>query len=69
MSVRARAYALREQVDDAVRALAAAEAEGACYVTASGRAREVVADLLALSQPPPRALADLQARLAGSAAG
>jgi hypothetical protein len=65
----ARAYALREQVDDAVRALAAAEAEGACYVTASGRAREVVADLLALSQPPPRALADLQARLAGSAAG
>jgi hypothetical protein len=65
----ARAYALREQVDDAVRALAAAEAEGACYVTASGRAREVVADLLALSQPPPRALADLQARLASSAAG
>jgi transcriptional regulator with XRE-family HTH domain len=65
----ARAYALREQVDEAVRALAAAEAEGAGYVTASGRAREVIADLLVLSQPPARTLADLQARLAGSAAG
>ncbi len=65
----ARAHALREQVDDAVRALAAAEAEGTCYVTASGRARKVIADLLVLSQPPARALADLQARLAGSAAG
>jgi hypothetical protein len=65
----ARAYALREQVDEALRALAAAEAEGACYVTASGRAREVIAGLLVLSQPPPRALADRQARLAGSAAG
>jgi transcriptional regulator with XRE-family HTH domain len=65
----ARAHALRGQVGEAVGALAAAQALGPCYVAGSSRAREVIAELLGLAQPPPRALADLQARLARSAAG
>ena len=65
----ARAHALRGQVDEAVGALAAAEALGSRYVAGSSRARAVIADLLGRAQPPPRALADLQARLARSAAG
>jgi transcriptional regulator with XRE-family HTH domain len=65
----ARAHVLRGQVDEAIGALAAAEALGPSYVAASSRARQVIADLLGLAQPPPRALADLQARLARPAAG
>jgi len=65
----ARAHALRGQVDEAVAALAAAQALGTCHVAGSSRAREVIASLLAYRQPPPRALADLQARLTDSAAG
>lgn len=65
----ARAHALRGQIGEAVGALAAAEALGPCYVAGSSRAREVIADLLGRAQPPPRALADLQARLARNAAG
>lgn len=65
----ARAFALRQQVDRAVAALTEAEAIGASYVRGSSRVRQVVADLMALPGPPPTVLADLQARLGGSAAG
>ena len=65
----ARAHTLRGQVTDAVGALAAAQALGSCYVAGSSRAREVIADLLTVAQPPPKALTDLQARLARPAAG
>jgi transcriptional regulator with XRE-family HTH domain len=65
----ARAFTLREQVEEATDALARAEAIGAAHVRNSDRAREVIADLLELHDPPPTALADLQARLVGSASG
>jgi Helix-turn-helix domain len=64
----ARAFALREQVDGAVDALAKAEAIGAAYVRDSERARQVVTDLLALADPAPAGLAELAVRL-GAAPG
>ena len=60
----ARAFALREQVDEAVNALAQAEAIGAAYVRDSDRARRVIADLLAAADQPPAALTALAVRLA-----
>lgn len=59
----ARAFALRQQVDEAAGALAKAEAIGAGYVRDSDRARQVIRDLLAMGGCPPAALADLAARL------
>jgi len=61
----ARAFALREQVDEAADALTRAEAIGAGYVRDSDRARRVIAELLAAGDRVPTALADLAARLDG----
>lgn len=61
----ARAFALRERVDEATDALARAEAISAGYVRDSDRARHVLAQLLAAGDPPPTALADLATRLDG----
>jgi hypothetical protein len=59
----ARAFALREQVDEAADALDRAEAACAAYVRDSDRARQLVRDLLALRPPGPPALGRLAARL------
>jgi len=59
----ARAFALREQVDDAADALDRAEAVCAAYVRDSDRARQLVRDLLALRPPGPPGLGRLAARM------
>jgi transcriptional regulator with XRE-family HTH domain len=55
----ARAYTLRQQIDEAVGALLRVESIGAGFLRDSDRARQVVADLLALDAPVPTELADL----------
>jgi hypothetical protein len=59
----ARAFALREQVDEAADALDRAQAACAAYVQDSDRARQLVRDLLAHGSPAPPALSRLAARL------
>ncbi len=60
----ARAFALRDQVTEAVAALLSAESVSASYVHASDRAAQVVRDLIGLRDPPPAELTRLAARLA-----
>jgi hypothetical protein len=59
----ARAHALRQQVDEATAALLQAEALGPCQVRDADRARQVIRDLLAMSEPAPLALARLATRM------
>jgi transcriptional regulator with XRE-family HTH domain len=68
----ARAFALREQAGDATAALLQAESAGGGHIRDSDRAGQVIDMLLALTDPPPTALAELAARLAarrGAGAG
>jgi transcriptional regulator with XRE-family HTH domain len=64
----ARAYTLRQQVDEAVDALLRVESIGAGFLRDSDRARQVVADLLALDAPVPTELTDLVAPQGGGPA-
>jgi hypothetical protein len=64
----ARAYTLRQQIDEAVDALMRVESIGAGFLRDSDRARQVVADLLALDAPVPTELTDLAARQDGGPA-
>jgi tetratricopeptide (TPR) repeat protein len=64
----ARAYLLRQQTAEAAEAIAAAAALGVRYVRDSARAHEVITSLVALRQPAPIALADLQALMTEPAA-
>ncbi|HEY1640345.1 MAG TPA: helix-turn-helix transcriptional regulator [Streptosporangiaceae bacterium] len=60
----ARAFALRDQVTEAVAALLQAESVSASYVHDSERAARVARDLTGLRHPPPAELTRLAARLA-----
>jgi transcriptional regulator with XRE-family HTH domain len=64
----ARAYTLRQQIDEALDALMRVESIGAGFLRDSDRARQVVADLLALDAPVPAELADLAPRQGGGPA-
>jgi hypothetical protein len=64
----ARAYTLRQQIDKALDALMRVESIGAGFLRDSDRARQVVADLLALDALVPTELADLAARQDGGPA-
>jgi tetratricopeptide (TPR) repeat protein len=59
----ARAYALRQQVDEATAALLQAEALGPCRIRDADRARQVIRELLAIRHPAPLALARLASRM------
>ncbi len=61
----ARAYGLREQVDDATAVLLRAEESGPFSERDHDRASELVRELLAIRTPPPGALARLAERLSG----
>lgn len=63
----ARAYALRDQVEEATAALLRAEELGLRQVRDRDRARRVISDMIPMRTPPPAALGALAARLAGSA--
>ena len=60
----ARAFALRDQVTEAVAALLHAESVSASYTRDSERAAQVARDLIGLRHPPPAELTRLAARLA-----
>jgi tetratricopeptide (TPR) repeat protein len=59
----ARAHALRQQVDEATRALLQAEILGPGRLRDRDRARQVIRELLAMRQPVPLALAQLASRM------
>jgi transcriptional regulator with XRE-family HTH domain len=64
----ARAYALRQQVDEAAEALERAEALGPCQAKDAERARELASELLAMQTPPRARLSALAGRLGAAPA-